>query len=251
MDLPKVAPRKTSNALAICTTCCNVARTHLARGNVALLEILGSCSTARTDHPWDERQLVLQARHVAKQLPGTQQIREMMGHSLFGARVVHGDILFVTVSPSERHYGLVLRLGRCRRNDPMIQADLAIETMRRDMCGSDEPSISPNETATIDLPEYAARLKMNARDPHAVVSGFRVCIYVILPRCLGYRMCLLCPRCNVNGGAAPCQDQFGSNARPMGGSLGLCQAAGGAVEFQSSAHRTSMPTSICPLCINT
>ena len=41
-----------------------------------------------------ERELVLHARHVSKKLPGTQQIREMMGHCLFGARVVYGDILF-------------------------------------------------------------------------------------------------------------------------------------------------------------
>ena len=47
-----------------------------------------------------------------------------------------------------------------------------------------------------------------------------------------YRMCPLCPRCNVDGSKAPCQDQFGSNARPMGGSLGLCHGGGGAVEFQ-------------------
>ena len=47
-----------------------------------------------------------------------------------------------------------------------------------------------------------------------------------------YRMCPLCPRCNTQGGKKPCQDQFGSNARPMEGSLGLCPSAGGAIEFQ-------------------
>ena len=36
----------------------------------------------------------------------------------------------------------------------------------------------------------------------------------------------------MNGSDTPCQDQFGSNARPMGGTLGLCPSAGGAVEFQ-------------------
>ncbi len=156
----------------------------------------------------------------------------MMGHCLFGARAVYGDILFLTVSPSERHSGLVLRLSRCRRNDPMLEADSTMKDIRRNICGQNMPSISRKDAMTIELPEYAARRKMNARDPHAVVSGFRVCIYVILPRCLGYRMCPMCPRCNVDGSESPCQDQFGSNARPMGGALGLCQAAGGAIEFQ-------------------
>ena len=55
----------------------------------------------------------------------------------------------------------------------------------------------------------------------------------VLPhRCVKYRVCPICPRCNVNGSHAPCQDQFGSNARPMGGAFGLCPSAGGAVEFQ-------------------
>ena len=45
-------------------------------------------------------------------------------------------------------------------------------------------------------------------------------------------MCPLCPKCNDDGSNCPCQDQFGSNARPLGGALGLCHGGGGAVEFQ-------------------
>ena len=179
----------------------------------------------------EKRDLIAHVKHVAKTLPGAQQIREMMGQYLFGARVVYGDILFLTVSPSEKHSGLVLRLSKCRQNDFMLEADGSMKDVRRGISGRDAPSLSANSTMEIDLPAYPARRKMNARDPHAVVCGFRVCMYVLLPRCLGHRMCPMCPRCNVDGSLTPCQDQFGSNARPMGGAVGLSQAAGLAVEF--------------------
>ena len=76
----------------------------------------------------------------------------------------------------------MLRLFRGRRNDPLVQAD----PVRQRIAGHDAPSISSGEFLDINLPDYQARRKMNARDPHSVVSGFRVCMYVILPRCLGY-----------------------------------------------------------------
>lgn len=59
-----------------------------------------------------------------------------------------------------------------------------------------------------------------------------------------YRMCPLCHRCNVDGGKRPCQDQFGSNARPMGGALGFCHGGGAAVEFQkqTTPHLPAMFT---------
>eukprot|EP00972_Heterocapsa_arctica_P115196 16446517-Heterocapsa_arctica.AAC.1 len=60
--------------------------------------------------------------YVASSLPGTQQIREKMGHALFGSRVFYGECLFLTISPSERHSGLALRLSRLRRNDPVLTA---------------------------------------------------------------------------------------------------------------------------------
>ena len=39
---------------------------------------------------------------ISKTLPGTHQVRVVMGHGIFGNRVFYGDILFLTVSPSER-----------------------------------------------------------------------------------------------------------------------------------------------------
>ena len=52
---------------------------------------------------------------------GTQQLRQLMGHSQFGARVVYGDCLFATASPNEQHSALVLHISRYRRNDPYVR----------------------------------------------------------------------------------------------------------------------------------
>ena len=57
----------------------------------------------------------------AQNLPGTQQLRQLMGHRQFGARVVYGDCLFFTISPDEQHSALVLRLSRFRKNDPFVR----------------------------------------------------------------------------------------------------------------------------------
>ena len=48
-------------------------------------------------------------------------MRQMMGHTQFGARVVHGDCLFSTVPPNEQQSALVLLLSRFRDNDPHLR----------------------------------------------------------------------------------------------------------------------------------
>ena len=57
---------------------------------------------------------------IAKHLPGTQSLRQLMGHRQFGARVVHGDCLFLTMSPDPVKSAMVLRLGRYRKTDPYV-----------------------------------------------------------------------------------------------------------------------------------
>ena len=44
-------------------------------------------------------------RYVSSHLGGVQEVRSKIGNALFGARVVYGEPLFVTVSPSSRHSG--------------------------------------------------------------------------------------------------------------------------------------------------
>ena len=52
------------------------------------------------------------AKHVGDHLSGTQQVRQTIGHNLFGTKIFYGDGVFMTISQSERHSGLVLRLSR-------------------------------------------------------------------------------------------------------------------------------------------
>ena len=67
-----------------------------------------------------ERKIARELVHLGGKLPGTQQLRRVMGHRQFGARVEYGDCLFLTVSPNEQRSALVLRLSRYRQKDPAI-----------------------------------------------------------------------------------------------------------------------------------
>ena len=73
---------------------------------------------------------------------------------------------------------------------------------------------------------------MAGRDPLSALHAFWVNIRVVLPALYGYRMCPDCPKCVES--EKPCMDEFGSNATPMGGSGGRCDAAVGAVEAQKA-----------------
>ena len=70
----------------------------------------------------------------------------------------------------------------------------------------------------IELPEYDIRQTAAARDPLAVVEAHRLNVCLRLAYLLGMRMCPRCPRCN--DGPWGCQDLFGSNMRPTGGTIG-------------------------------
>ena len=71
-----------------------------------------------------QRDIVRDLCFLSSKQPGTQQIRLMIGHALFGARVEFGEPLFITVSPSSRHSGMVLRLSRYRSCVPGIAPDV-------------------------------------------------------------------------------------------------------------------------------
>ena len=63
-----------------------------------------------------ERQIFGNLHFMSGSLPGTQEVRRRMGRIGFGARIVYGTGIFCTISPSERHNGLVIRLSRyCQR----------------------------------------------------------------------------------------------------------------------------------------
>ena len=159
-----------------------------------------------------ERRLAWAQNHLAANLGGSQQLRQTMGHRQFGARVVYGDCIFITISPNEQHSALVLRLSRFRRNDPYVQhgdgifqrlacADFPrLEASNCHGCGKSHATTSKRreqeeqETVTVELPEYDLRRAATARDPLAVVEGYKIEILLRLAILLGVRMCPNCPR---------------------------------------------------------
>ena len=203
-----------------------------------------------------EKRLAWAQHFLAQHMPGSQQLRQVMGHCHFGARIVYGDCLFFTISPNEQHSCLTLRLSRFRKNDPYIkykdaiwrrlsQQDFpALERKRRKTgtsCGSSKYGWSCGSAISgkknemdieIELPEYDIRKLATGRDPLAVIEAYRVQIILRLATVLGVRMCPQCPRCNNYG--LGCQDRFGSNMRPMGGVMGGMGALGGATEHQGN-----------------
>ena len=67
-----------------------------------------------------EQGLLKNYHFMSGRLAGTRQIRRSINHVVFSSRVVYGVPVFMTVTPSERHSGLAIRLSRHRRNDPAI-----------------------------------------------------------------------------------------------------------------------------------
>ena len=109
-----------------------------------------------------------------------------MGHVGFGAAIVYGSGIFMTISPSERHSGLALRLSRYRRSDPLVKAGVASGEAK--WIGFDAPRLSPEgQNVVMELPEYDLRRLMHARDPLCVVDAFKVYVRVALARLVGMR----------------------------------------------------------------
>ena len=129
----------------------------------------------------------------------------------------------MTVSPSERHNYLAIRLSRYRAHDPLV------EERHRPWIGSNVPSLEPHsdDHFDVDIPGYDLRKLWMAEDPLAATNAFFVQLRTVLATVLGLRMCAKCPHCS-------CQDVCGSNAELMGGIAGRADAMFGAVEAQKS-----------------
>ena len=160
--------------------------------------------------------------------PGTQQVRLMIGHALFGARVEYGEPLFFTISPSSRHSGLCIRLTRYRECDPVLQTWSAADPDLRPWHKRQQPRLWASKAqkpgdASVELPEYDLRALLLARDPWAVVSAFKASIKYILA-----------PRCNCHEEA--CQNIFGNGFTAAGGVFGLVAGFGGSVEYQRNSN---------------
>ena len=73
------------------------------------------------DMSQEEHRLAKDLTFLSSTCAGTSQIRIMIGHSLFGARVYFDEPLFLTISPSSRHNALTIRCPRYRASDPAMK----------------------------------------------------------------------------------------------------------------------------------
>ena len=182
-----------------------------------------------------QRSMVRQFVYTTESIAGTRQVRRRIGDLMNSACVVYGLPIFCTLTPSERHNGLALRLMRYRRNDPAVDPTINnLASDMRDFIREDYPSMQSSncEEAWVDIPEYELRKVFMAKDALCAVDAFAVDIKCRLATLFGMRMCPDCPRCTET--ANPCMDQFGSCAEPLGGILGRPDGLVGSVEAQKT-----------------
>ena len=142
-------------------------------GNIAILfadEEMGSA----------EKTVLRAYLDTTRNIAGCQAIRKRIGHILFGFRCVHGEVIFVTVSPNRRNSSMILTLSRVRVNDTSLQRGDDTTRARRVHASSLSPKIFSNWDLTQDadgrevsreiaLPELLTRQRWNAQDPLASV----------------------------------------------------------------------------------
>ena len=135
----------------------------------------------------------------------------------------------MTISPSERHNYLAVKLSRYRADDPY-----AANAGNFPWIGQDLPKLepTPEDEFSVDIPGYDLRRILLAEDPLAAANAFFVQIRTVLATILGIRMCPDCPHCAES--SMPCQNALGSVGELMGGLAGRADAMCGAVECQKT-----------------
>ena len=156
-------------------------------------------------------------RFKSRTLSGAQELRLQMGHCLTGGNIIYGTGVFITISPSERHSGLALRLLRKRAKDPWLNyGEPNFKALMQKLAAADYPSL---ETVTqewaetnnceyteVALPEYNLRRQAISNDILCSVEAFQILVRVVLATLLGIRMCPKCPHCNASDSSYSCQD---------------------------------------------
>ena len=100
----------------------------------------------------------------------------------------------MTISPNEQHSALVLRLSRFRQNDPYVKHG---DATTKSLASAEYPKLetgSKDDTSEVELPEYDLRRAACARDPLAVIEGYKIEVTYRLAILLGVRMCPQCHR---------------------------------------------------------
>ena len=148
---------------------------HIDKRSVPINGNIGPLFSDSAIGPTDK--LILRSyMSVTKNISGCQALRQRIGHILFGFRCCYGECIFVTVSPNRRHSALILRLSRCRRNDPMLanrdsnSSDRSnlLSHWRHRYASATEPSFFSNASYVrdpqgeevrrcVDLPEWSVR----------------------------------------------------------------------------------------------
>ena len=104
------------------------------------------------------------------------QLVHKISHLGFGAFVVYGNGIFMTISSGERHNYLAILFSRYRDDDPYVG------NLHSPWIGSDMPLLQPghNDFFGVDIPGYDLRKIWLAGDPLAVANAFFVQIRTVL-----------------------------------------------------------------------
>ena len=133
----KIWQRIASNAVQI-----NGVKKNI-NGNVSLLFAADNISS-------EEKIILRSYLKTTEAIAGCQQIRKQIGACCFGFRVVHGECIFVTVSPNRRHSSMILKLSRARLADVGLTGADAVCQWRRRYAGSAQPPIFCKSTVADD-----------------------------------------------------------------------------------------------------
>ena len=95
--------------------------------------------------------------------------RENLSFFAFWASVIYGLGIFITISRSERHNYLAVKLSRYRSDDPY-----AANAANFPWIGQDRPKLepTPDDEFSVDIPGYDLRRILLAEDPLAVANAF-------------------------------------------------------------------------------
>ena len=85
-----------------------------------------------------------------------------IGHVVFSSRIVYVCPVYMTVTPSERHSGLCIRLMRYQENDPGLIYNAT--AFCHPWVGHEVTSLCPpNDVVQVDLPEYEIRRALSVK----------------------------------------------------------------------------------------
>ena len=110
--------------------------------------------------------------------------------------MVYGEPVFVTISPSSRHSGLVMRLPSVRANGPLLQHEEMLLADAQKLGSGWYPILEVGGDMLVDMPDYEARRHWRARDGLCIIDAFKVYVMLGVARVFGVRTCPFCPTCN-------------------------------------------------------